>query len=150
MRIFLHLCYISISLLVLVGLSACNSGNSSVTAKDVQKALEKQGLEVTQINVGTAEQGENSSLQLEGVFPEAFDVTLPTADLANPEYVFVYQFSAEKEAKSAKESVGISSLRMVDLHPNVAQKKNIVVIYWSQTMEKPLMINQFTKAMDKL
>jgi hypothetical protein len=146
MRNFLQLCCISIALLMV--LSAC--GNRNITAKEVQKALQHQGLEVTKINVGIAEQDEGSSLQLNGVFPEAFELTLPAADMANREFVFFYEYSSEEESKLANQSDGISSLRMVDLQPNIRQKKNVVVIYWSHNKENPLMINQFTKAMDEL
>ncbi|RCW40903.1 hypothetical protein DFP97_12825 [Paenibacillus prosopidis] len=141
----MQLCCISISLLMV--LSAC--GNRNISAEDVQKALQHQGLEVTKINLGTAEQYEGSSLQLNGVFPEAFELALPAADMANREFVFIYEYSSEEECKSANQSGGISSLRMVDLHPNIRQKKNVVVIYWSHNKENPLMINQFTKAMDE-
>jgi hypothetical protein len=146
MRNFLQLCCIAIALLMV--LSAC--GNRNITAEEVQKALQHQGLEVTKVNVGTAEQDEGSSLQLNGVFPEAFELTLPAADMANREFVFIYEYSSEEESKLANQSDGISSLRMVDLHPNIRPKKNVVVIYWSHNKENPLMINQFTKAMDEL
>ncbi|WP_201007508.1 hypothetical protein [Paenibacillus glycanilyticus] len=146
MRNFLQLCCISIALLMVV--SAC--GNHNITAEEVQKALQHQGLEVTKINVGIAEQDEGSSLQLNGVFPGAFELTLPAADMANREFVFIYEHSSEEESKLANQSNGISSLQMVDLQPNIRQKKNVVVIYWSHNKENPLMINQFTKVMDEL
>ncbi|WP_053375213.1 hypothetical protein [Paenibacillus sp. FJAT-27812] len=146
MRRFWQLCCIPIAILMV--LIAC--ANRNITAEDVQKGLQQQGLEVTKINAGIAEQGVESSLQLNGVFPDAFELTLPTADMANREFVFIYQYTSEEESKSANQSGGISSLRMVDLHPNIRQKKNVVVIYWSHNKQNPLMINPFTKAMNKL
>lgn len=146
MRNFLHLCCIFISLLVI--LSAC--GNRNITAEDVQKALEQQGLEVAKTNVGTTEQGEGSSLQLDGVYPEIFRVALPAAGMESPEYVLIYEFTSEEESKSANKSDGISTLKMGDLHANIAQRTNAVVVYWSQNKENPLMMKQFTKAMEEL
>jgi hypothetical protein len=133
---------------ILMVLNAC--GNRNITAEDVQKGLQHQGLEVTKINVGIEEQGEGASLQLNGVFPDAFELTLPAADMENREFVFIYVYSSEEESKSANQSGEITSLRMVDLHPNIRHKKNVVVIYWSHNKEIPLMINQFTKAMNEL
>lgn len=138
----------AMSLLIML-MSACEKSN--ITAVNVQQALQKQGLEVNEINIAKSENDHDSdSLQLNGVFPKAYQLVLPAADMAHDEYVFVYEYSSVDKSMSASQSDMIDSLMMVDLHPNIHQKKNVVVIYWYENEENPLMIKQFTKAMDSL
>ncbi|MBB3111003.1 hypothetical protein FHS18_003071 [Paenibacillus phyllosphaerae] len=135
--------------LSVIVLGACSADR--ITAEDVQHALERQGLEATQIDVAVAEGGEDGdSLQLSGVHPEAFELALPTADMAKPEYVFVYEYETDIARQTAGRSQDLASLRMADLYPNLRQKGNIVVIYWSANKEIPLLDAKFAKAIDKL
>lgn len=136
------------AIFMVVALSACSKSN--MTAEDVQEALRQQGIEVNVIQDSIPELDKGTSLQLDGLHPEAFELTLPAADMAHREFLLVYAFHSEQERQSAGQPDKISSLQLQGLNANVHQTKNVIVIYWSHSEENPLMLEQFAGAMNGL
>ncbi len=71
--------------------------------------------------------------------------------MAYCEFVFVYVFRSEQERIHFDESDGSSTpIIFRNLHPNVSKKKNVIVIYWSNDKNNPLLMKQFSNAMESL
>ncbi|KIL35423.1 hypothetical protein SD71_14080 [Cohnella kolymensis] len=136
------LLYVTFFVLVLL-LAACS--DSTITARDVRAVLEKEGLEVTQITVGTP-----APIDVNGDNPSVFKIGLPTASMENPEYVFVQTFDSTEAREQFDKSDGNSLPKFEGSFPHMRQKKNVIVIYWSHDKQKPLLMKQFSNAMDKL
>lgn len=138
-----------LSIWLILFLSGC--AQSHFTALDVHQALQEQDLEVTKIEVASAEENrESGSLLLNGIYPKAFNLKLPTGDMSHNEFVFVYEFTSKEERESSSISDKVSSLQIANLYPSIREENNLIVIYWYKDKENPLMIMQFTKALDNL
>lgn len=132
-------------------LASCSS-NAALSPDNVKQALREQGLEVTSVTLAEAELLASSPLDINGYLPVTYELSLPTADMAHREFVFVYVFETEKERIRNAPSEGSPQLvAMTGLHANTVSKGNLTVIYWSYSeSDKSLMRRQFNTAMDKL
>jgi hypothetical protein len=138
-------------LLFILLLAACSSKDAH-SADDVSEALHKQGLEVRAISLDEAELLASTPLDINGVLPSAYELTLPTADMAHREFAFVYAFKSEDDRIRTNNSDGSPyPVTLKNLHANTVQKHNLIVIYWSHSQEdKSLLRKQFNTAMDNL
>ncbi|WP_435169150.1 hypothetical protein [Paenibacillus glycanilyticus] len=131
-------------------LSGC-AGKGALNADGVSKALQKQGLEVRELSSDEVKQLASTPVNINGVEPVTFELTLPAADMAHREFVFAYVFSSEKERIRVESLDGTPTpIKMNDLYPNVIRKKNLIVNYWSYNKDNPLLIKQISRAIDKL
>ncbi|WP_201006700.1 hypothetical protein [Paenibacillus glycanilyticus] len=135
---------------LVIMLSAC-AGKGALNADGLSKAFQKQGLEVRELSSEEVKQLASTPVNINGVEPVTFELTLPAADMAHREFVFVYVFTSEKERIRMESLDGTPTpIKMNDLYPNVIRKKNLIVNYWSYNKDNPLLIKQISRAIDKL
>ncbi|ACS99412.1 hypothetical protein [Paenibacillus sp. JDR-2] len=132
-------------------LSAC-AGKGALTADDVSKALQKQGLEVRELTVDEANLlAASPTIAINGKEPVPLELALPAADMAHREFLLVYVFRSEKERVRVEKSDGTPTpIQLKDLYPTLLKKKNAIVTYWSYNKDNPLLLKQINQAMEKL
>lgn len=137
-----------IMVICFVALIGCSKENETkLNLDDVLTALKSQNLDLEPFGIT------GYPMKLNDVIPEAYSVTLPGAEKNNnvEEFIHFYIFNSEKERlKGAKEFNGITGNINSTTFPFLYEKENILIIYWSNSKDNPLMKEAIETALEKL
>lgn len=131
-----------------VALVGCSRDNENkLNLDDVLNALKSQNLELEPYGIT------GYPMKLNDVIPEVYSVKLPGSEENNntEEFIHFYIFNSEKDRlKGAKEFNEITENTNPTTLPFLYEKENILLIYWSNSKDHPLMKEAIETALEQL
>ncbi|MBY0205637.1 hypothetical protein [Paenibacillus cucumis (ex Kampfer et al. 2016)] len=131
-----------------VALVGCSRDNENkLNLDDVLNALKSQNLELEPYGIT------GYPMKLNDVIPEVYSVKLPGSEENNntDEFIHFYIFNSEKDRlKGAKEFSGVTGNINSSTFPFPYEKENILIIYWSNSNDHPLMKEAIETALEQL
>ncbi|SCZ13082.1 hypothetical protein SAMN05720606_12832 [Paenibacillus polysaccharolyticus] len=131
-----------------VALVGCSRENENkLNLDDVLNALKSQNLELEPYGIT------GYPMKLNDVIPEVYSVKLPGSEENNntEEFIHFYIFNSEKDRlKGAKEFNEITENTNPTTLPFLYEKENILLIYWSNSKDHPLMKEAIETASEQL
>ncbi|MCP1136700.1 hypothetical protein NKT34_25870 [Paenibacillus polysaccharolyticus] len=138
--LFMVMCFVA-----LVGCSKENE--NKLNLDDVLTALKSQNLKLEPFGIT------GYPMKLNDVIPEAYSVKTSGAeeDSNTEEFIHFYIFNSEKDRlKGAKEFNKITENTNSTSSPFLYEKENILLIYWSNSKDHPLMDEAIETALEQL
>ncbi|KAA8786453.1 hypothetical protein EC604_21710 [Paenibacillus amylolyticus] len=138
--LFMVMCFVA-----LVGCSKENE--NKLNLDDVLTALKSQNLKLEPFGIT------GYPMKLNDVIPEAYSVKTSGAeeDSNTEEFIHFYIFNSEKDRlKGAKEFNKITENTNSTSSPFLYEKENILLIYWSNSKDHPLMGEAIETALEQL
>ncbi|WP_339834551.1 hypothetical protein [Paenibacillus sp. FSL R7-0272] len=131
-----------------VALVGCSRENENkLNLDDLLNALKSQNLELEPYGIT------GYPMKLNDVIPEVYSVKLPGSEENNntEEFIHFYIFNSEKDRlKGAKEFNEITENTNPTTLPFLYEKENILLIYWSNSKDHPLMKEAIETALEQL
>jgi len=131
-----------------VALVGCSRDNENkLNLDDVLNALKSQNLELEPYGIT------GYPMKLNDVIPNVYSVKLPGSEENNntEEFIHFYIFNSEKDRlKGAKEFNEITENTNPTTFPFLYEKENILLIYWSNSKDHPLMKEAIETALEQL
>ncbi|OMF10581.1 hypothetical protein BK131_23455 [Paenibacillus amylolyticus] len=141
------LVFILICLFALVGCSEDIKNEENIlTLDDVVIALESQKLNLVSFGIT------GYPMKLNDVIPEVYSIGVQAAEEQdNPEFIHFYIFNSEKDRMKGTTEF---NKNMEGAHfttfPFLYEKENALIVYWSNTKEKPLLSKPIEAALEQL
>ncbi|MCM3135861.1 hypothetical protein M3629_24120 [Paenibacillus polysaccharolyticus] len=131
-----------------VALVGCSRDNEKkLNLDDVLDVHKSQNLELEPYGIT------GYPMKLNDVIPEVYSVKLPGSEENNntEEFIHFYIFNSEKDRlKGAKEFSGVTGNINSSTFPFPYEKENILIIYWSNSNDHPLMTEAIETALEQL
>ncbi|MEK3826361.1 MULTISPECIES: hypothetical protein [Paenibacillus] len=131
-----------------VALVGCSRDNENkLNLDDVLDVLKSQNLELEPYGIT------GYPMKLNDVIPEVYSVKLPGSEESNntEEFIHFYIFNSEKDRlKGAKEFNEFTENTNPTTFPFLYEKENILLIYWSNSKDHPLMKEAIETALEQL
>lgn len=131
-----------------VALVGCSRDNENkLNLDDVLDVLKSQNLELEPYGIT------GYPMKLNDVIPEVYSVKLPGSEESNntEEFIHFYIFNSGKDRlKGAKEFNEITENTNPTTFPFLYEKENILLIYWSNSKDHPLMKEAIETALEQL
>ncbi|WP_340015210.1 hypothetical protein [Paenibacillus sp. FSL K6-1318] len=141
------LVFILICLFALVGCSEDIKNEENIlTLDDVVTALESQKLNLVSFGIT------GYPMKLNDVIPEVYSIEVQAAEEPdNPEFIHFYIFNSEKDRmKGTTEfNKNMEGAHFTTL-PFLYEKENVLIVYWSNTKENPLITKPIETALEQL
>ncbi|WP_339787379.1 hypothetical protein NSQ38_04310 [Paenibacillus sp. FSL R7-0313] len=134
----------------LFALNGCSKDIENIenkfTLDNVLKALESQELDLVSFGIT------GYPLKLNDVVPEVYSVETPgQEDPYNPEFIHFYIFDSDKDRiNGTKEFNKHMESAHFTTFPFLYEKRNVLIVYWSQTKDNPLFTKPIETALEQL
>jgi len=137
-------------LICLFALSGCTEDieneENILTLDDVVTALESQNLKLVSFGIT------GYPMKLNDVIPEVYSIGVQAEEEPdNPEFIHFYIFNSEKDRiKGTTEFNKQMEGAHFTTFPFLYEKENILIAYWSQTKDNPLLTTPIETALEQL